>query len=446
MQTTLDAPMSEPRTATPGGASSTPSAPSAPSAPATPTLAPAVADLRQPAWLTHPREQARRLRATGRVHRDTHGLWLLLGHADCRAAMQSHHLSRDPRQSKAYAAQRPFVAGSALEQAAERFMLFNDPPVHTRLRRVVGAAFTPAATRTLAAGIRATSEALLDELPQDEPFDFMRRFAQVLPVRVICEMLGIHSGDFDQAKAWSDAISLVVEPLATRAQRGESARAVSELTEFLRQQVARRRAQPGHSLLDGMIAAQREDPQFDDDLLLANLILLFIAGHETTSHLLGNGLLALLRHPEQLALLRHRPELMPSAVEEMLRYESPVNMVARLTQSPWQIDELTVPAGETLYCLIGAANHDPAVFHEPERFDIRRSPNPQLAFGGGLHYCVGAPLSRLEAQLAFEALLRRFPHLALAEPDAAPRWRPMINLRGLEALWVRGGAKPVSGA
>jgi len=440
MQSTLEAPDTS-------GApvSSATSRPGVAAAAPTPTLAPGIADLREPGWLTHPREQARRLRAQGRVHRDTSGLWLLLGHADCRAAMQSHHLSRDPRQSTAYAAARPFVAGSALEQAAERFMLFNDPPVHTRLRRVVGAAFTPAATRTLAAGITAASEALLDELPPDEPFDFMRRFAQVLPVRVICEMLGVHSGDFAQAKAWSDAVSLVVEPLATRAQRAESARAVAELTEFLRGQVARRRAQPGLSLLDVMIAAQREDPQFDDDLLLANLILLFIAGHETTGNLLGNGLLALLCHPEQLALLRQQPELMPSAVEEMLRYESPVNMVARVTREPWAIGDLTVPAGETMYCLVGAANHDPAVFGEPERFDIRRAPNPQLAFGGGVHYCVGAPLSRLEAQLGFEALLRRYPHLALAQPEVAPRWRPMINLRGLEALWVRGGA-PARGA
>lgn len=405
---------------------------------AVPTLARQVADLRDPAWLTHPREQARALRARGRVHRDTLGLWLLVNHADCRAVMQSSRLSRDPRASNGYATQRPFGAGSALEQAAERFMLFNDAPVHTRLRRVVAAAFTPAATRQLRELVTAKTTALLDALPADEPFDFMRRFAQVLPIRVICDMLGVDAGDFDQAKAWSDAAACVVEPLASRAERADGARAVAELTTFLRAQVARRRAHPQDSVLDRMIAAQREDPQFDDDELLANLILLFIAGHETTTNLLGNGLLALLNHPAQMARLRDEPTRLPEAVDEMLRYESPTNMVARITLEPWVIDDLTVPAGEVLYCLIGAANHDPAVFADPDRFDIGRHPNPQLSFGGGVHYCVGAPLARLEAQVAFEALLQRFPVLQLAEP--APRWRPAINLRGLQALWVRGAA------
>lgn len=407
---------------------------------ATPLLATQVADLRHPAWLTHPRDQARRLRALGRVHRDTTGLWLLLGHADCRAVMQNHRLSRDPRLSSTYQATRPFIAGSALEHMAERFMLFNDPPLHTRLRRVVGAAFTPAATRLLAEGVQRTTETLLDQLQTgataDGPFDFMRRFAQELPIRVICDMLGVESGDFEQTKAWSDAAVLVVEPTATREQRMAAARSVIELNAFLREQVARRRAAPANTVLDLMIAAQAEDPHFDDDLLLANLVLLFVAGHETTTNLLGNGLYTLLCHPDQLARLRAQPELMPQAVDEMLRFESPINMVARVTREPWQIGDLNVPAGEVLYCMVGAANHDPAVFEDPDRFDIARNPNPQLSFGGGLHYCVGAPLARLEAQVAFETLLRRMPHLALAEPEAAPLWRQMINLRGLQRLMV----------
>jgi cytochrome P450 len=189
-------------------------------------------------------------------------------------------------------------------------------------------------------------------------------------------------------------------------------------------------------VLDRMIEAQREDPQFDDDELLANLILLFIAGHETTTNLLGNGLLTLLRHPDQLALLRHDAALLPGTVEEMLRYESPINMVARTTIEPWAIGDLVVPAGEVLYCLIGAANHDPAVFAAPECFDIRRDPNPQLSFGGGVHYCVGAPLARMEAEVAFAALLRRYARLHRADESLA--WRPMINLRGLATLNIEG--------
>ncbi|MFN0186659.1 MAG: cytochrome P450 [Aquabacterium sp.] len=403
----------------------------------TPTLARELADLRDPAWLTAPREQALRLRARGRVHRDTQGLWLLLGHADCRAAMQSSHLSRDPRQHAGYAKSRPFGAGSALEHAAERFMLFNDAPVHTRMRRAVAAAFTPVATRQMRETVAASARTLVDALPADgTPFDFMRGFAQLLPIRVICDMLGVEAGDFDQAKAWSDSAACVVEPLASRADRAAGAHAVSELTAFLKGQVARRRAVPGDTVLDRMIAAQREDADFDDDELLANLVLLFLAGHETTTNLLGNGLLTLLRHPGTLGTLRQDPSLLPSAVEEMMRYESPINMVARTTLQPWAIDDITVPAGETLYCMVGAANHDPAVFSEPDRFDIRRHPNPQLSFGGGVHYCVGAPLARLEAELGFDALLRRFATLELADDDVL--WRPMINLRGLQALRLRG--------
>jgi pimeloyl-[acyl-carrier protein] synthase len=394
-----------------------------------------VADLREPAWLTQPREQARRLRPGGRVHRDTLGLWLLLGHADCRAVMQSSRLSRDPRLSSSYARRRPFVANSALEQAAERFMILNDAPVHTRLRRIVSAAFTPASTRDLRASVAATMQSLLDALPADTPFDFMREVAQLLPIRVICDLLGVEPGDFEQVKAWSDAAACVVEPLATRADRAAGADAVAALTGYLQEQVSQRRAHPGHTVLDRMIAAQREDPTFDDDLLLANLILIFLAGHETTTNLLGNGLLALLQHPDQLALLRREPALLPTAVEEMLRYDSPTNMVARVTREAWTIDDLTVPPGEVLYCMIGAANHDPSVFEHPERFDIRRHPNPQLSFGGGVHYCVGAPLARLEAEVAFEALLRRFPSLSLV--DDTPEWRPMINLRGLQSLRIR---------
>lgn len=400
-----------------------------------PTLAAEPVDLRDPGWLLAPREQARRLRRRGRVHRDLQGLWLLMGHADCRAAMQSAQLSRDPRRHHAYARQRPFGAGSALEQAAERFMLFSDAPVHTRLRRVVAAAFTPVATRELHAAVAARAQALVDELPTDgTPFDFMRRLAQVLPIRVICDLLGVEAGDFDQVKAWSDAAACVVEPLATRADRAAGSEAVTELTRYLQAQVARRRARPGDTVLDRMIAAQRDDPGFDDDALLANLILLFLAGHETTTNLLGNGLLCLLQHPQAWARLGEGPTGIGGAVEEMLRFESPIHMVARTTVAPWTLGDLTVPAGEVIYCMVGAANHDPAVFADPDRFDTGRDPNPQLSFGGGVHYCLGAPLARLEASLAFEALRRRFGGLTLLE---APRWRPMINLRGLVSLQVR---------
>lgn len=420
-----------------------------PAAPGAAPPAPGPVDLADPGWLRHPREMARQLHARGRVHRGSRGLWLLTGHAECRAVMQSAHLSRDPRRASSWAATRPFGAGSALEQAAERFMLFNDPPVHARLRRVVSAAFTPAAVRGLRASIASACDQLLGSLPDDQPFDFMRSFAQTLPVRVICDLLGLDSGDLEQAKAWSDAIACVVEPLASRAERAAAAQAVEALCARLREQVAHRRASPGGTVLDLMIQAQAQAqvqdgrPGLDDDELLANLVLLFIAGHETTTNLLGNGLLALLEHPAQMARLRADLALLPGAVEEMLRWESPVNMVARITLGDWSLGGLELPAGEVLYCMVGAAHQDPSVFDEPERFDIARRHNPQLAFGGGVHYCVGAPLARLEAEVAFAAVLRRWP--ALRGLDPAPRWRAAINVRGLQSLRVEPLGKGAAG-
>ena len=204
------------------------------------------------------------------------------------------------------------------------------------------------------------------------------------------------------------------------------------MTKYLQTQVARRRKQRGSTVLDILLTAQDESGDLADDELIANLMLIFMAGHETTTNLLGNGMLTLLRHPDQLARLRANPELMPTAVEEMLRFESPANVVARVTRTPIHAGGVDIPAGELLYCLTGAANRDPTVFTNPQQFNIGRTPNPHLSFGGGVHYCIGAPLARLEAAVAFEALLSRFPSLQMAQAEI--QWRPLINLRGLTAL------------
>jgi pimeloyl-[acyl-carrier protein] synthase len=245
-------------------------------------------------------------------------------------------------------------------------------------------------------------------------------------------MLGLAPEDLAQTREWSEAISLVVEPAATRSLKEKSNQAAIKMTQYLSAQVARRRKQRGNTVLDMLLAAQDESGDLADDELIANLMLMFMAGHETTTNLLSNGMLTLLRHPDQLARLRANPELMPNAVEEMLRFESPANVVARITRTPLRISGVDIPAGELLYCLTGAANRDPSVFANPQRFDIDRTPNPHLSFGGGVHYCIGAPLARLEAAVAFEALLARFPDLQLAETDV--HWRALINLRGLTAL------------
>lgn len=399
---------------------------------APPALSATPVDLRNPAFVNNPRQVYASLRAQGAVHRDTMGLWLLVNHADCKAVMQDAKMSRDPRQWKNYAAVRPYLAESVLEKTVERFMLFNDAPTHTRIRRLVSAAFTPAAMRLIEQQVRATAMSMVAALPYDRPFDLLADFAQIFPIRVIADMLGLASEDLAQTRQWSDAISLVVEPAANRSLKEKSNLAAVEMTQYLCAQVARRRQQRGDTVLDMLLTAQDESGDLADDELIANLMLMFMAGHETTTNLLGNGLLTLLRYPDQLARLRANPGLMPSAIEEMLRFESPANVVARVTRTPLRISEVTIPAGELLYCLTGAANCDPHVFTDPQQFDIGRTPNPHLSFGGGVHYCIGAPLARLEAAVAFEALLSRFPDLQLAQ--AGIQWRPLVNLRGLTAL------------
>jgi pimeloyl-[acyl-carrier protein] synthase len=389
-------------------------------------------DLRAPLFVTNPHQAYDALRSQGAVHRDTMGLWLLVNHADCKAVMQDAKISRDPKLWKNYAAVRPYLAESVLEKTVERFMLFNDAPVHTRIRRLVSAAFTPAAMRLIEQQVRATAVSMVAALPHDRPFDLLQDFAQIFPIRVIADMLGLAPEDLAQTREWSEAISLVVEPAATRGLKQKSNQAVIDMTRYLRAQVARRRQHRGDTVLDLLLTAQDESGDLADDELIANLMLMFMAGHETTTNLLGNGMLTLLRHPDQLAKLRANPDLMPSAVEEMLRFESPANVVARVTRTAVRAGGADIPAGELLYCLTGAANRDPSVFANAQQFDIGRTPNPHLSFGGGVHYCIGAPLARLEAAVAFEALLSRFPLLHLAQAEI--QWRPLINLRGLTAL------------
>lgn len=390
-------------------------------------------DMRASAFRDDPHPLMRALRESGRVARDVVGLWLLSHHADVSAGLRNSHLSREPWRAPAWEKTRPFMADSTLERTSLQWMLFNDPPKHTRLRRLVNGAFKPPVVAALRERIVAVTDQLLDALPRQGRFDLMSGLAQPLPVRVICDILGLPPEDFAQTKLWSDALSIIVEPVVRREQRAAAGRAAEEMVAYLRGHVAARRsAAPRDDVLGLMIAAQDDGGGLSEDELLGNLILLFIAGHETTTNLIGNGTLTLLRHPDQLARLREQPALAASAVEEMLRFEGSVNMVARSTTEPYAVGDTVIPAGELIFFMLAPANRDPAVFADPDRFDIGRDPNPHLAFGAGIHFCLGAPLARLEGEIAFQRLLARYPTLALA--DESPRWRPWINLRGLEAL------------
>ena len=399
-------------------------------------------DMRNPAFRDDPHPLLRGLREQGRVSRDVLGIWLVCGHADASAGLRHSQLSREPWRMPVYAKLRPFIADSTLERTTEQWMLFNDPPKHTRLRRLVNAAFKPPVIAALRERIGAVTDELLGALPRDGEFDLMAGVAQALPVRVICDVLGLPSEDFAQTKAWSDALAWIVEPVIRKEQRIAANDAAGAMVEYLRRHIAKRRSAPARDDLLGALIAAHDDGAavLSEDELLGNLILLFIAGHETTTNLIGNGMLTLLRHPQELQRLRRAPELMPNAIDEMLRFEGSVTTVSRHVTQPYTIGEHVIPPGDTLFFMLGAANRDPAAFADPDRFDISRTPNHHLGFGGGIHYCLGAPLARLEAEVAFTKLLQRYPSLALV--DTTPQWRKLINLRGLEALRLNPTAVP----
>ena len=385
-----------------------------------------------------PYERYRRLREESPAYLDpTTGRLILTGYAEVAAALKHPHLSS--RAALAPAMNMPKALLPLLRPATRillRIMLFTDPPDHARLRALANRAFTPRAVEGLRSRIEEIAEGLLDDLPAADPVDLIGAYANWLPIMVIAEVLGAPVTDRRRIKRWSDDWALLISsssrPAAEVALRG----AVSGLflQRYLRGLIRQRRAHPGNSLLDALIAAEEDGDVLTQDELIANAILLLVAGHITTTNLIGNGLLALLHHPEQLRALQEDPSLMPSAVEEFLRYDSPIQFSGRVASSDLELNGHVIPAGQTVVIGLGAANRDPAQFPEPDRLDIRRPENRHLAFGAGVHFCLGAALARLEGQIGIGAVLQRFPDLRLAAEEVV--WRRTGVLRGLERLPV----------
>ena len=366
----------------------------------------------------YPYDTYDRLREKDPVHRMRMlDAWVLTRYEDVDMALRDHRrFLKDDESSDGY-----------------RSMLYSNPPDHTRLRSLVSKAFTPRSVAELQPRIQRMVEELLDDLEGRDKFDLIEGFAFPLPVTVIAEMLGVPPQDMDRFKDWSNDISLTIEPSLTDEQIRRVQKASEELFEYFEGIMEQRRREPQDDMITALMNAEEEGDRLTHEELLATLMLLLVAGNETTRNLIGNGMLALLRNPDQLQKLRDNPEMLDTAINELLRYDSPVQLDGRIVREEVEIDGNLIRPGQRLICAIGAANRDPAVFANPNVLDIGRAEKSHIAFGRGIHHCLGAPLAMLEGRVAFSALLDRFPSMNLI---AEPEFREQVVLRGVEELWI----------
>ena len=386
-----------------------------------------------PEFLANPYPTYHRLRAEDPVHQSPLGFWVLTRYEDVSAVL------RDPRFVK-----EPLAAliaarfGGQVPRGVGLSMLDRDPPDHTRLRSLVSKAFTPRVVEGLRPRIQQIVDGLIARAEAAGSMDVIEEFAYPIPVNVICEMMGVPIEDHERFKGWSLDIargldSIWLPPDSEIPRRSVAAR--HAISDYFRELIAARRTTPRGDLLSALIAAEEAGDKLSEEELLATCILILIAGHETTVNLIGNGILALLRHPGELRRLRETPGLITSAVEELLRYDGPVQRTARVASDDATIGGQKISKGDMVMPFIGAADRDPAQFPEPDRLDLGRADNRHIAFGWGIHFCLGAPLARVEGQIAIDTLVRRLPRLELA--TESPEYRQSLTLRGLKALPVR---------
>lgn len=312
------------------------------------------------------------------------------------------------------------------------WLLFQSGDSHARLRKLIMKVFTPRAVRTLAPGIEALVGELLAPALDRGAMEVIGDLAYPLPATVICELLGVPAADRDLNRRWAAAVAATIDPMCSDAQVQAAEAAMAEWDPYIRALLAERRRAPGEALLDAMLAVEDDDTRLSEDEIAANATFLFLAGHETTTNLIGNGLYALLRHPDQLGKLRAEPALVENAIEELLRFDSPVQLASRVALEAIEIEGVMVDREVPILAVLASANRDPRRFERPDELDIARADPKPLSFGGGAHYCVGAALARLESKYAFEQLVTRPRRIELAAEQVA--WRPSLSLRGLVAL------------
>jgi hypothetical protein len=377
------------------------------------------------------------MREEARVYRTSFGPYCVNGYAESQAVL------RDPRLGRGVGIEDSSmdIFGNTGSRRGEFFdagqhnMLMADPPDHTRLRRLVSRSFTTRQVDRLRPAIHELVDTLLDDLARRGEVEFMSEFALPLPMAVIGELVGVPAEDRAGLQPKVRAAARGIEPVLTEEEIGVALDAMVELGTYFEAFLAERRREPRDDLMSALAEASEDNDQLTDEEILSTAILLFSAGFETTTNLLGNGLLALLTHPEQLADWRAHPEIAPSAVEELLRFDSPVQFNLRAALEPAELAGQPLERGDRIVVLQGAANRDPEEFERPDELDLRRSPNTPLSFGWGIHHCIGAALARLEGEIAFNALLSRFDSIELL--DEEPQWRPGFTLRGLQSFPLR---------
>jgi cytochrome P450 len=390
-------------------------------------------DLGDPAVVADPYPAFAAARAVAPVQwHDGLGLWLAFTHAASNAVL------RDRRLGRIWADKQPAERFESFNLVHRNAILEMEPPDHTRLRRLISAAFARGHVERLRPWVEELARSLVDDLVArsqgTQPVDFLWGMAEQLPVAVIAELLGVPHVDRPLLRPWSNAIVKMYEYGRTTAIEDSAERAAAEFVGFLRELAAERRQNPGDDLLSHLVSVRDSDgDRLTEDELVTTCILLLNAGHEATVNVSGNGLLALLEHPEQLQRLRDDQGVLPTAIEELMRFDSPLQLFERTATEDVEMGGITVARGQKVAALLGSANHDPAVFEAPESLDVGRADNPHITFGAGVHFCIGAPLARVELQATFGALLGR---AASIELGGEPVRRPEFVIRGLAQLPV----------
>ena len=385
-----------------------------------------------PAYQEDPYPILKQLRDADPVHHDTVlNRYVLTRAKDVEEVLWDRSLSVDPRK----AAPGTFEANFVLtDPDREPSMLLADPPYHTRLRKLVSKAFTAKAVEDMRPRIQAITDELLDAIDTSQEADLMKAFCEPLPTIVIAEMLGVDPADRDDFKRWSDTGVMSFNPLLTPEERKIVNEAQEALADYLRRAIRDRREHPREDLVTSLVRAEESGEQLTEDEIVTMCALLLAAGNVTTTDLIGNGIHALLKNPEELRKLRDDPSLIKNAIEEILRYDAPVMQSGRTPLEPIEIDGVPIAPGQSITPTLAAANRDPDAHPDPDKFDVTRKDVEHHSFGGGVHYCLGAPLARAEAQIAIGAIVRRFPAMRLG--DSPLEWRRVPGFRGLAKLPV----------